>query len=479
MSGLVRSVRVLKHLGNPSRAVLSQQLLVAKFSTSLARFKTYPPHTLIDMPALSPTMEAGNVCAWKKQAGDTLASGDVLVEIETDKATMDFEFQDDGFLAKILVPDGTNDVAVGTPIGVFVTEAEDVPKFADFTVDAAKSAPKAVDSSAAASDSASASASASATPNAASNAPTSTSSAPLGRIFISPRAKMVALEKGIKISEVKGTGPNGRIITRDIENFKPVLKTETQAETKSKSEAKSSQPAASAAYVDTPISTMRSVIGKRLRQSKSEAPDFIVSSNVSVSKLMQLRASLNQSSEGAYKISVNDIFIKAIAQAALKVPAANTHWIEKDNVLREYKQVDVSVAVSTPKGLLTPIVSNVESKGLSQISSSVKDLAKRARDNKLLPEEFQGGTITISNMGMNPAVGMFTSIINPPQSTIVAVGAVQRVAIEDPIAESGISFDDVITVTGTFDHRVVDGAVAGEFMKTLKTILENPLQLLL
>lgn len=420
-------------------------------------------------------MEIGNVGAWKKQVGDKLSPGDVLVEVETDKATMDFEFQDDGYLAKILIPEGTNDVKIGTPIGVFVADEASVPAFADFTIDsdaAAKpeAAPSKQPETAGAAD----------TATAAEPTPQAGAVSPSRRIFISPRAKMLALEKGIKIADIQGTGPNGRIIARDVESYKPKPAEQPKAAAAAPAAtAASPAPASSVNYVDTPISNMRAVIGKRLRQSKNEAPDFIVSSNVSVSKLLQLRASLNAASEGAYKISVNDILIKAVALASRKVPAVNTHWIESQNVLREYKQVDVSVAVSTPKGLFTPVVANADALGLAGISSQVKDLAKRARENKLLPHEFQGGTITVSNMGMNPAVSIFTSILNPPQSAIVAVGAVQRVCVEDPAAEHGIAFDDVIAITGTFDHRVVDGAVAGEFMKALKTIVENPLQLLL
>jgi len=467
MSSLIRSVRVLKGATNPLRMAVSRPAFAAAFSVAAARFKDFPEHTVIDMPALSPTMEQGNVGHWQKKVGDQLAPGDVLVEIETDKATMDFEFTEDGYLAKVLLPEGSNDVPVGKPIGVYVADEADVPAFADFTLeDAGGAAP----APAAAPKEESPKEEVAEAPKEAKSAPApAPKSAPAGKIFASPLAKTLALEKGIKISDVKGTGPNGRVIARDVEGFKP--------------SAAAAAPAAAATaastYEDVPISSMRSTIAKRLRQSKNEAPDFIVSSQISVSKLLQLRASLNAAANGAYKISVNDILIKAMALACRKVPAPNTHWLEDQKVLRQFNNVDVSVAVSTPKGLITPIVANAESKGLAEISTQVKELAKRARDNKLKPEEFQGGTITISNMGMNDAVSMFTAIINPPQSAIIAIGTTERKAIEDPLAENGISFDDVMTVTGTFDHRVVDGAVGGEYLKALKTILENPLQLML
>lgn len=468
---LFRSCRALSLRGalNPLYRISK----TSSFSTYAALLKQYPAHTIIDMPALSPTMEIGNVGAWRKDVGDKLSPGDVLVEIETDKATMDFEFQDEGYLAKILVPEGTSDVKIGTPIGVFVVDKDTVPEFADFTLSAAPAAsePAPVETATSKSE-----------PAVEPSAPSSKS----GRIFASPLAKKLAGERGIALEDVPGSGPNGRIIQRDIDSYKPNPAAKPAAKpaaAESKPAATpssaSAQPVASANYTDTPISNMRSVIGRRLKQSKQDAPDFIVSSNISVSKLLQLRASLNAASNGEYKISINDIIVKAVSLAAQQVPAVKTQWLEKENVLREFNHVDVCVAVSTPKGLFTPIVAHADEKGLAAISKQVRDLAKRARENKLLPEEFQGGTITVSNMGMNPAVSVFTSILNPPQSAIVAIGALQRVAVEDPVAESGISFDDVIAITGTFDHRVVDGAVAGEFMKSLKTILENPLRLLL
>jgi pyruvate dehydrogenase E2 component (dihydrolipoamide acetyltransferase) len=274
-----------------------------------------------------------------------------------------------------------------------------------------------------------------------------------------PAAKRLAIEKGIKLSSVKGTGPGGKITEEDVKKA-------------------SAAPAAAvgAAYEDIPLSGMRKTIANRLQQSVRENPHFFVSSSISVSKLMKLRQALNSSAEGKYKLSVNDFLIKAIAAAAQKVPAANSSW--QNDTIRQYNTVDVSVAVATPTGLITPIVRAAEGKGLEAISASVKDLAKRARDNKLKPEEYQGGSISISNMGMNPAVDSFTAIINPPQSTILAIGAPKKVAIpsED---ESGVAWDDQITITGSFDHKVVDGAVGAEFMRELKKVIENPLELLL
>lgn len=233
------------------------------------------------------------------------------------------------------------------------------------------------------------------------------------------------------------------------------------------------------AYEDIPLSGMRKTIANRLQQSVRENPHFFVSSSISVSKLMKLRQALNSSGEGQYKLSVNDFLIKAIAAAAKKVPAANSSW--QEGAIRQYNTVDVSVAVATPTGLITPIVKTAEGKGLEAISATVKDLAKRARDNKLKPEEYQGGTISISNMGMNPAVDSFTAIINPPQATILAIGSPKKVAIpaESEDGTTGVAWDDQINITGSFDHKVVDGAVGAEFMRELKKVIENPLELLL
>ena len=243
-------------------------------------------------------------------------------------------------------------------------------------------------------------------------------------------------------------------------------------------------PAAAGAptYEDVPASSMRKTIATRLKDSMNQNPHYFVSTTLSVTKLLKLRESLNASSNGAYKLSVNDFLIKACAVACKKVPAVNSSWREVDGqtVIREHKVVDVSVAVATPVGLMTPIVKNADSIGLTQISSQVKDLGKRARDGKLKPEEYQGGTFTISNMGMNAAVERFTAVINPPQAAILAVGTTRKVAIPLDTEEGTVTeWDDQIIVTGSFDHKVVDGAVGGEWIRELKKVIENPLEMML
>jgi pyruvate dehydrogenase E2 component (dihydrolipoamide acetyltransferase) len=283
---------------------------------------------------------------------------------------------------------------------------------------------------------------------------------------INPAAKALALEKGVPIKSVKGTGRGGQITKEDIEKFKP------------------SGPAAAAeaSYEDIPLTSMRKTIASRLQQSTRENPHYFVSTSLSVSKLMKLRQALNASANGQYKLSVNDFLIKACGVALMKVPAVNSSWRDENGqvVIRQHNTADVSVAVATPTGLITPVVKNVQGLGLSSISNQVRDLGKRARDNKLKPEEYLGGTFSISNMGMNDAVERFTAVINPPQAAILAVGTTRKVAVPVETEEgASVEWDDQIVVTGSFDHKVVDGAVGGEWIKELKKVVENPLELLL
>ncbi|SMR59160.1 unnamed protein product [Zymoseptoria tritici ST99CH_1E4] len=458
--------------------------------SALARYyasKSFPPHTVITMPALSPTMTSGNIGSWQKQAGDALAPGDVLVEIETDKAQMDFEFQEDGILAKILKDSGTKDVAVGNPIAVMIEEGGDVSAFESFSLDDAggEKAPPAAKKEGgqeAAEASEPPSSSSPTAPEPKEEAPKAQESESSGERLrtslereptISPAGKKLALEKGIAIGGIKGSGPGGRITKQDVEKAKPAGGT---------APATGGAPAA-ASYEDIEATSMRKTIAARLTQSMQQNPHYFVASSVSVSKLLKLRAALNASADGKYKLSVNDFLIKALAHAARKVPAANSSWREENGkvFIRQNNVVDVSVAVATPVGLMTPIVKNVTGTGLEAVSSQIKDLGKRARDGKLKPEEYQGGTITISNMGMNDAIDRFTAVINPPQATILAVGAVKKVAIPKELEDGseGVEWDEQIVLTGSFDHKVVDGAVGGEFMRELKKVIENPLGLML
>ncbi|KAJ4989688.1 dihydrolipoamide acetyltransferase component [Stagonosporopsis vannaccii] len=445
----------------------------------------YPSHTVISMPALSPTMTAGNIGAWQKKVGDSIAPGDVLVEIETDKAQMDFEFQEEGTIAKILRDAGEKDVAVGSPIAVMVEEGEDVSAFDKFTIEDA-GGDKKPDTPAKEGNAAEASEPAD---SGSKTAPPQQDAAPVAQESdstgnrletslqrqpaYSPAVKKLALEKGIALKNIKGTGRGGAVTKEDVEKAKPAA-----------AAAPAAAGASAAAYEDVEASSMRKVIASRLTESMQQNPHYFVASTISVSKLLKLREALNASADGAYKLSVNDLLVKALAVAARKVPAANSSWREIDGkvIIRQHNVVDVSVAVSTPVGLMTPIVKNVNGLGLSAISSQIKDLGKRARDGKLKPEEYQGGSITISNMGMNAAVERFTAVINPPQACIVAIGTTKKVAVPGDLSDDGtptVSWDDQIVITGSFDHKVVDGAVGGDFMKELKRAIENPLELLL
>ncbi|KAM5386870.1 hypothetical protein ACJZ2D_000163 [Fusarium nematophilum] len=431
-------------------------------------YASFPEHQVIKMPALSPTMQAGNIGSWQKKPGDSVAPGDVLVEIETDKAQMDFEFQEEGIIAKILKESGEKDIPVGSPIAVLVEEGTDISAFEKFSIadaggDAAKpAAPK----EEAKSESSPAPSSA---PESTPEPEQYTSSE--GRLQtaldrepnIGAAAKRLARENGLSVDGLKGTGKGGKITEEDVKKAlsSPVI------------------AAPSATYEDIPITGMRKTIANRLVESTQTNPHYYVTSSISVSKLLKLRQALNSSADGKYKLSVNDFLIKAISVASRKVPQVNSSW--REGVIRQFSTVDVSVAVSTPTGLITPIVTGVEGRGLETISNKVKELAKKARDGKLKPEEYQGGTISISNLGMNPAVDHFTAVINPPQAAILAVGTTRKVAV--PAANedgtTGVEFDDQITVTASFDHKVVDGAVGAEWLRELKKVLESPLELLL
>ncbi|KAJ5179234.1 Dihydrolipoyllysine-residue acetyltransferase component of pyruvate dehydrogenase complex [Penicillium capsulatum] len=450
--------------------IIQSQLPALSAFSRLYASKSFPPHTIISMPALSPTMSAGNIGAWQKKAGDGLQPGDVLVEIETDKAQMDFEFQDEGVLAKVLKETGEKDVAVGSPIAVLVEEGTDVAPFESFSLEDAggdKGAPAAEKKEEPKSDAPSAPTPA---PEPAAQEP-ETSGEKLQPSLdrepsISPAAKALALEKGVSIKSLKGTGRGGQITKEDVEKSQPTGTAAVSGST----------------YEDIPLTSMRKTIANRLKQSMHENPHYFVSTTLSVTKLMKLRQALNASADGKYKLSVNDFLVKACGVALRKVPQVNSSWIEENGqvVIRQHNTVDISVAVATPSGLITPVVKNVQGLGLSSISNQVRDLGKRARDNKLKPEEYMGGTFTISNMGMNPAVERFTAVINPPQAGILAVGTTRKVAVPVETEEgTETEWDDQIVVTGSFDHKVVDGAVGGEWIKELKKVVENPLELLL
>ncbi|KAG2752305.1 pyruvate dehydrogenase [Suillus brevipes Sb2] len=424
--------------------------------------------TKFSMPAMSPTMTEGGIASWKKAEGETFTAGDVLLEIETDKATIDVEAQDDGILAKIIAPDGSKNVAVGSPIAIMAEEGDDLSGAAQMASEpsAAPPSPSKEDSTPE-------------TPK-AEEAPKPTPSqakpelAKGERIFASPIAKKIALERGIPLAQVKGTGPEGRIIREDIEKYQP------PAAAASAVAATSSAPATSPSeYTDTPVTNMRRVIGSRLTQSKQELPHYYLTVQINMDKTMKLREVFNKTlgeKDKAAKLSVNDFILKAVACALNDVPEANSAWLGE--VIRQYKKADISVAVATPTGLITPIVKDVGSKGLATISSEAKALAKKARDGKLAPQEYQGGTFTVSNLGMYD-IEHFTAIINPPQSCILAVGTTKPTIVPAPEEERGFKTVNMMKVTLSSDHRTVDGAVGARWMTAFKGYLENPLTFML
>jgi pyruvate dehydrogenase E2 component (dihydrolipoamide acetyltransferase) len=413
------------------------------------------------MPALSPTMEKGKLAKWLKKEGDKVKSGDVLAEIETDKATMEVEAIDEGTLGKILVAEGTDDVLVNAPIAIILGEGEklgDLPKAA--SAPAAKPAPAPATA---------------ATPTAV---PSSAQQpkADSSRIFASPLAKRVAKQKGIDLAALKGSGPHGRVVLKDVESAKsgaaPVAKPAGLVQPMSDEMIlKLFEPGS---YELVPHDGMRKTIARRLTESKQTIPHFYLTVDCSLENLVPLRERLNlQAPKGkddkpTWKVSVNDFIIKALAMALMKVPAANASWTESAMVL--HKHSDVGVAVSIPGGLITPIIRKAETKGLTQISIEMKDYAARARTRKLLPSEYQGGSTAVSNLGMF-GIKNFSAVINPPHGTILAVGAGERRPV---VRGDAIAIEHQMSVTLSTDHRCVDGALGAELLSAFRMYIEDP-----
>lgn len=421
------------------------------------------------MPALSPTMEEGTLAKWHKKEGDSVEAGDIIAEIETDKATMEFEAVDEGKIGKILISEGTGGVKVNTPIAVLLEDGEsndDIDVSATANENKAEKKPEPAPKET----------------QAVVEAPKQ-KSAPKAdavkgnRIFASPLARRIAKDKGIDLSTIQGSGPKGRIVKSDLEGAKPQAATSSQATSISMPsagpDARKLADMLDMPYRTEPNSGMRKTIAKRLLESKQTVPHYYLSIEIQLDNLMKLRQQINDQAEGAYKISVNDLIIKATGMALKKVPDANSSWTDDTTLF--YERADVSVAVATDAGLITPIIKNADQKTLSEISNEMKDLAVRARDGKLKPEEYQGGTCSVSNLGMF-GIKQFSAIINPPQSAIVAVGAGEtRPAFDD---EGNVVPATFMTATGSFDHRTIDGAVGAQFLSAIKGYLENPFTML-
>jgi len=428
------------------------------------------------MPALSPTMTEGKIARWLKAEGDAVKSGQVLCEIETDKATMEVEAVDEGILAKIVVAGGTEGVKVNQLIALIAGEGEDAKAVAASGGGAA-SAPKAAAPAAAAPAAAPAPVAAAAPAAAASHGE---------RTFASPLAKRMAEQAGLDLSKIAGSGPGGRVVKHDVEAAVAgggAKKSAAPAAVAAASSAPAPVAVSSSAIAGigphklVPLSTMRKVIARRLTESKQQVPHFYLTVDCEIDKLLAGRAALNakapEKGPGAFKLSVNDFIIKAVAVALRQVPNANASFSDDGMLL--WDNVDISVAVAIPGGLITPIIKDADKKGLVDISNTMKDLAARAKDGKLKPEEFQGGTFSISNLGMF-GIKDFAAVINPPQGCILAVGAGEQ----RPVVKNGaLAIATVMSCTLSVDHRVVDGAVGAEFLSAFKKIVEDPLAMLL
>jgi pyruvate dehydrogenase E2 component (dihydrolipoamide acetyltransferase) len=443
------------------------------------------------MPALSPTMEKGNLAKWLKKEGDTVKSGDVIAEIETDKATMEVEAVDEGILAKILVPEGTQDVPVNDVIAVMAGDGEDVKAAG---AGAASPAPKAAEAPAAKPAAAAAAPAAAPAPAAKAPAPAAApaaSPAPQqanghARVFSSPLARRLAKEAGIELGRINGSGPHGRVVARDVEEAKSGkgLKAPAAAPSAAPSIAPSMSDKQILAlfepgsYEVIPHDGMRRTIAQRLTASVQTVPHFYLTMDCDIGKLLAAREEINAAApkdkekKPLYKLSVNDFVIKAMAIALQRIPNCNVSWTESG--MLKHKHSDIGVAVAMPGGLITPIIRKAETKSLSTISAEMKDFATRARGRKLKPEEYQGGTTAVSNLGMY-GIKDFTAVINPPHATILAVGTSEERAV---VRNGKIEAAHIMSVTLSCDHRAVDGALGAELIGAFKQLIENPVMMM-
>jgi pyruvate dehydrogenase E2 component (dihydrolipoamide acetyltransferase) len=448
------------------------------------------------MPALSPTMEEGTLAKWLKAEGDSVSSGDVIAEIETDKATMEFEAVEEGVLGKILVPEGTEGVTVNTPIAILLEEGEDASAAEALAGNGAGggsgASPKETEAPKGAEAGDGEAKAAAAAPEQAATAATPAPPAPTDssgdRIFASPLARRIAKEKGLDLREVKGSGPHGRIVKADVEKAEAAPKREAAGEAKAeaapapKATGVPQGPDAEAvkriyegvAYEEVKLDGMRRTIASRLAEAKATIPHFYLRREIRLDELLAFRAELNKALEPrGVKLSVNDFVVKASALALQQVPDCNAAWAG-DRILK-FERSDVAVAVAIAGGLFTPVLREADRKTLSTLSEEMKDLAKRARDRKLAPHEYQGGSFAVSNLGMY-GIENFDAVINPPHGSILAVGA----GVKKPIvgASGEIEVATVMSVTLSVDHRVIDGALGARFLEALKANLEAPMAML-
>lgn len=412
------------------------------------------------MPALSPTMTEGKLAKWLKAVGDTVQPGDVIAEIETDKATMEVEAVDEGKIAKILIDQGTEDVPVNTPIAVLLEDGEDASAIDAMPVTKAPPPASKPDVPAA-------------SPSAEAQNPSAQPSPEGNRIFASPLAKRLAADAGLDLASLKGSGPRGRIVKRDVEQ---AVEMRGRVPEGAPATGAAVLPDGGPPYVESPNSTMRKVIARRLSDSKREIPHYYLTIDCMIDELMALREKLNARAserQGKYKLTVNDFVVKSVGLALKDFPEANCSWT--DEAILYYQTADVCVAVATPNGLVTPVIRNADGKGLAALSNEIRTLGARAKDGKLMPEEYQGGTFTVSNLGMF-GIREFSAIINPPQSGLLAVGSAEQ----RPVVKDGaLAVATMMTCTLSADHRSVDGAVGAQFLQAFKQRIEDPLSMLL
>uniref|UniRef100_A0A7N0SWP3 Acetyltransferase component of pyruvate dehydrogenase complex n=1 Tax=Kalanchoe fedtschenkoi TaxID=63787 RepID=A0A7N0SWP3_KALFE len=437
-----------------------------------------PPHQEIGMPSLSPTMTEGNIARWLKKEGDKISPGEVLCEIETDKATVEMECMEEGYLAKIVHGDGAKEIKVGEVIAITVEDEDDIAKFKDYAPQKSGGAAAPAAEQPAAPAPPKQEAIKETQSSSPVKAPPPSAAPPSGdRVFASPLARKLAEENNVPISSIKGTGPDGRIVKADVEAYLASRGKEGAAATPKTKDA-TAAPIAGLNYTDIPVTQIRKVTASRLLLSKQTIPHYYLTVDACVDKLMDLRGKLNslQEASGGKRLSVNDLVIKAAALALKKVPQCNSSWT--NDYIRQYHNVNINVAVQTENGLYVPVIRDADKKGLSAISEEVKVLAQKARGNSLKPEDYEGGTFTVSNLGGPFGIKQFCAIINPPQAGILAIGSAERRVVPGSGAEE-FRFASFMSATLSCDHRVIDGAIGAEWLKAFKGYIESPESMLL
>lgn len=436
-------------------------------------------HTVMSMPSLSPTMEDGIIASWKKQVGDKIMAGDTIAEIETDKATVAWEATEDGYLAKILQPAGAGRVKINSPVAIVVNKKGDIDAVKNYEPGSA--APSSASSSAPSTPTSSGAASHTTAAATSSSSSSASQASAGGRVIASPYAKKLAKDKHIDLTELRGSGPNGRIIAQDVLSFTPSA-VSAKAAPSAAPKAAGVSPLDAGYFEDLSVSNIRRITAERLTLSKQTIPHFYLTVDVEMDELIKVREELNAAGKGDYKLSVNDFVVKASALAMKRVPQVNSQWA--GDFIRQYKNVDINVAVSTDAGLLTPIVRDADLIGLSQISQHIKTLSQNAKDGKSHPNDLVTGTFTISNLGMF-GIDNFAAVINPPQACILAVGASKPKVVPNVAAAAAVAatqpfvVKNFMSVTLSCDHRVVDGAVGAKWLQVFKDLIENPMKLLL